>query len=594
MNGFNNLNNLNTLNYSPSRYNDVIYRTEASASLDLNFARNKSLIDSISGNNLVTFTRASSGTYVGDDGLIKTATTNLLLRSEEFDNASWFAINTTTAADTALSPFGNMTADTINFNSISANRYQSVTTKASTTYTFSIWMRSVSGTFELKLARTNGLTWASATVSSPITLTTNWQRYSLTFTTDATDTTSDVIIGDEALTSYNLPATGSIYAWGAQVEESPTMGEYIPTTTTINSAPRFDHNPVTKESLGLLVEEQRTNLLNYSEDVSLWSSPFNATLTVNSISAPDGALTADQLLETTATNLHTCDGTAFTFVTSTVYTYSVFVKPIGDRNFEIAFPVTVFTARFARFTLSGAGSVQGTDSGVTGSIQAYANGWYRCVATSTCASGAGSRVGNFINNASNARSYLGDTSKGIYIWGAQLEAGAFPTSYIPTTSATVTRSADVASITGTNFSSWYNQSEGTFVSESSSFDTSGFPRIFAASDGTTNNQIRNSVNPGTLFSTFIVVTGGVSQAGIVIAYLVNTSYKRATAYKANDFVFVQNSGFPFTDTSGTVPTVDRLNIGSNESSLAQINGYIRRIAYFPTRLSNTTLQNITK
>jgi hypothetical protein len=201
--------------------------------------------------------------------------------------------------------------------------------------------------------------------------------------------------------------------------------------------------------------------MTYSEDVSQWATPFNTTLAANSIAAPDGALTADRLLETTATSLHACDGTAITFVTSTVYTYSVFVNSIGGRNFEIAFPATLFTARFARFTLSGTGSVQGVDSGVTASIQALANGWYRCSASSTCVLTAGSRMGNFINNASYSRSYTGDITKGIYIWGAQLEAGSFPTSYIPTVAATVTRAADVASITGSNFSSWYRQDEGT-------------------------------------------------------------------------------------------------------------------------------------
>ena len=198
-------------------------------------------------------------------------------------------------------------------------------------------------------------------------------------------------------------------------------------SATTNEA-RFDHNPTTGESLGLLVEEARTNSLTYSEDTSQWLAPTNITLSQNQTVAPDGASTADQYLETAATGLHVQDGMPFAFVTSTVYTYSVFVKSVGGRNFEIGYPPTIFTNRFARFNLSGSGSVQSSDVGVTASIQAYANGWYRCSATNTCASGASSRIGNFIIDDSFNRSYAGNITKGLFIWGAQLEAGAFPTS----------------------------------------------------------------------------------------------------------------------------------------------------------------------
>ena len=203
-------------------------------------------------------------------------------------------------------------------------------------------------------------------------------------------------------------------------------GKTLVTHTRASNATYVDGDGIIKDAV--------TNLVTYSEDVSQWNSPFNTTLTTDNIAAPDGAITADRLLETTATNLHACDGTGFTFVTGTTYTYSVFVKPIGDRNFEISFPAIVFTARFARFTLSGSGSVQGTDAGVTASISSLPNGWYRCVATSTCTSGAGSRIGNFINDSSNSRSYTGDTSAGIYIWGAQLEEASTAGEYVKTTS----------------------------------------------------------------------------------------------------------------------------------------------------------------
>jgi hypothetical protein len=374
-----------------------------------------------------------------------------------------------------------------------------------------------------------------------------------------------------------------------------STGTYVGSNGVLQSAvtneARFDHNPTTGESLGLLVEEARTNSLTYSEDTSQWLAPTNVTLSQNQTTAPDGASTADQYLETAATGLHVQDGMPFTFVTSTVYTYSVFVKSIGGRNFEIGYPPTIFTNRFARFNLSGSGSVQGSDAGVTASIQAYANGWYRCSATNTCASGGSSRIGTFIINDSFSRSYAGDVTKGLFIWGAQLEAGAFPTSYIPTTTATVTRAADVASITGTAFSSWYNQSAGTLVGEYRT-PASGTRGVADFNDNTANERIgmlTNSTDPKML-----AVDGGTTQVdldgGTIVA---NTLAKTAIAYATNDFSIVNAGGAAVTDTSGTLPTVDRLMIGTDQTGNYQ-NGQIKRLTFWPVRLPNPTLQAITQ
>ena len=106
----------------------------------------------------------------------------------------------------------------------------------------------------------------------------------------------------------------------------------------------------------------------------------------------------------------------------------------------------------------------GTASGTGASIVSVGNGWYLCIGTVTVNTTGSTGINFSINNGST-NSYTGDGYSGIYLWGAQLEAGAFPTSYIPTTSASVTRNADVASMTGTNFSSWYRQDAGCFYAE---------------------------------------------------------------------------------------------------------------------------------
>jgi hypothetical protein len=366
--------------------------------------------------------------------------------------------------------------------------------------------------------------------------------------------------------------------------------------TAAVDVPRFDHNPTTGESLGLLVEEQRTNSLTYSEDTSQWLTPFNITMSQNQATAPDGASTADQYLETAATGLHIQDGMSFTFVTSTVYTYSVFVKSIGGRNFEIGYPGTIFTDRFARFNLSGSGSVQGSDAGVTASIQAYANGWYRCSATNTCASGASSRISNFVNNDSFARSYAGDVTKGLFIWGAQLEAGAFPTSYIPTTTAAATRSADVASITGANFSSWYRQDEGTVFAENSQSATSGDVAYsyYLDAGGGLANSIYSDVTSGNRRG--VVFSGNVVQCATNFGAITSGVQARtAFGLKQDQFGLALNGGSVGTDNSGSIPTgITRIFVGNNSASSAAINGTIKRLTYWPQRLSNSTLQTITQ
>jgi hypothetical protein len=366
--------------------------------------------------------------------------------------------------------------------------------------------------------------------------------------------------------------------------------------TAAVDVPRFDHNPTTAESLGLLVEEQRTNSLTYSEDTSQWLTPTNITLSQNQTTAPDGASTADQYLETAATGLHVQDGMPFTFVTSTAYTYSVFVKSIGGRNFEIGYPPTTFTNRFARFNLSGSGSVQGSDAGVTASIQAYANGWYRCSATNTCASGASARISNFVNNDSFARSYAGDVTKGLFIWGAQLEAGAFPTSYIPTTTAAATRSADVASITGANFSSWYRQNEGTVFAESSSFSNlSGSRVVSAIDDGSMSNRFQITFASGYTPNFAAVSAGTVSADLYASAPAQGFNTRFCTTYGVNDFVLSSNGGNSVTDTSGALPiSVSTARLGVFQNNTGYLNGTIRRLTFFPQRLPSSTLEAITR
>ena len=571
-------------------------------SLDLPFADEKSLVDATTGSNLVDFTRASSGTYVGSDGLIKTATTNLLLQSEDF-STTWLGTDAVTT-NTADSPFGELSADTLTYNSVGSNRYQNVTTASSTTYTFSVWMRAVTGTFELKLSRTNAISWTGATVSDPITLTTEWQRYSLTFTTGASDTASGLVIGDEGLTAYNLPATGSIYAWGAQLEKGTYAGDYAKTEGSAASTARTaaylpDGNGNFVSAGDLLLEGAGTNLLLRSEEfdnATVWT-PSNGTVSPNTDTAPDGTLSADKFIPDAASNTFKELQQNASVTTGTVYTFSQFVKAAGYRYIQLVGNGSIFGTFAVNFDLQNGVETSfaaGTSTVVNRGIQAYGNGWYRVFASVTCISTASGRMAvNVIPAEDSVRgvNWSSDGSSGVLFWGAQLEANPYPTSYIPTTGSTATRAADVSTSAATFGNSWYEQSEGTFFVRTQAQNDSVI--IVADDGGFSNRKPQLAVGAASAMDTAYVASNSV------VAYLsnsntANTVFNGAVVYKVDDYAAVINGGTVISDTAGALPSnCTALRIGAFFNGGNPMDGTLRRLTYWPQRLSNDTLQTIT-
>jgi hypothetical protein len=362
--------------------------------------------------------------------------------------------------------------------------------------------------------------------------------------------------------------------------------------TAVTDVPRFDHNPTTLESLGLLVEEQRANLLLNSEDFS-GATTFRGSITANVIAAPDGATTADLFTENTETGSHTTQFGSVAFTTGVTYTVSIFLRPNGrDTNIRFKGTNTTTFAAEAFFNLTGNGAVASTVSG-TASIQTLPNGWYRCIITGV--SGATATTGIQVITSSGA----GDNTSGIYFWGAQLEAGAFPTSYIPTTAAAVTRSADVCSITGSAFSSWYRQSEGSFFSV-----TETLPGV------TATNRFIHEVNTGIgsasdkwdvrrTGSTAVRTTariGGASTSDRTESLAASVFRAAAGADTAGVSLTVNGGSItPVANTVGTMPVVTQMQIGNGgDAATLILNGTIRRLCYWPQRLANSTLQQITQ
>jgi hypothetical protein len=191
-----------------------------------------------------------------------------------------------------------------------------------------------------------------------------------------------------------------------------------------------------------------------------------------------------------------------------------------------------------------------------------------------------------------------DTGKNIAIWGIQYELGAFPTSYIPTTSATVTRAADNASMVGSNFSSWYNQSEGTFVT---SFDMyyatstiGAFPRVISVSNGSGANLIDIQSTQYNNENMTIIDTS-VQQCNInATQFAANTTGKFAGSFATNNFQISANGVLGIADTVGTVPIVNQMQIGNRWDLIRPMSGHIQSIKYYPTRLPNADLQRLTR
>ena len=608
-----------------------VSNVEPAPSLDLRFADTKSLVDAVTGQNLITFTRASSGTYVGSDGLIKQAVTNLRTYSEAILATNSYGIsNVTLTAVTTTFPAGINAASLLVLNA-GANTgsntdgmsFGAFPLNNSTGHTQSLFVKpagatvlrlrsNISGSifdFTLTGSGTAPSVTSELQGASIVSLANGWYRVSWTFTT----TTSAPGNRTDYWTIKTNVADGvsGIYVTGAQVEQSPTMGEYVFTTNVVNSAPRFTHDPATGESLGLLIEEQRTNLALRSEqfDNAAWSK-INSTITANSTAAPDGTVTADLLLETATISEHILYYTATQ--TFTTITQSFYVKPNGRNNVALRFYFGLNDWVTTVFGLTGNGLITQSSVGsasnfsaVNGAITNAGNGWYRISMTATQPSR--STFTGVIDlcttptptlSSSGSESYLGDVTKGVYVWGAQLEAGAIaiPTSYIPTVASTVTRAADFTSITGTNFSSWFNASGGAVYSQARALAPTGAqPNICVFDDGSVSNFMLTRVTGAGATSTFFVGVGGTLVCSAVsTSFTVGSKFAQATAYALNDFATTVNGGTVVTDTLGAVPVVNRLTIGWRTGGSFSLNGTIARLTYFGQRLPNYRLQRLTQ
>ena len=358
-----------------------------------------------------------------------------------------------------------------------------------------------------------------------------------------------------------------------------------------SNLPRFDYDPVTLAPKGLLIEEQRTNLMLYSEDLSTVWNLGTGTVQSNTWTAPTGNLTGDIF---TIGSDSTTPSQSTTITASATYTLSFFVnKPLTTAAFlRLRFGTAAGSiSAFIDASTMSFGVVQ---AGIVANyIKQIQNNIYQVSVRFTYGATDGGSRSLAISGVVANNSSVPDTGKNIAIWGIQYELGAFPTSYIPTTSATVTRAADNASMVGSNFSSWYNQSEGTIYAAVSFTNTSSFNTVYSITDGTSSNVIRTiQWNNGT-DRPLIITTAGLGQTAYSTSGLIG-NVKYCAAFALNNANYAKNGILGVDDTLVTLPAVNQLTLGNTTGGALYLNGWLQSIKYYPTRLPNADLQRLTR
>ena len=367
-------------------------------------------------------------------------------------------------------------------------------------------------------------------------------------------------------------------------------------TAAVN-APRWDYTGGALN--GLLIEEARTNVLPTSIPGPVWGVG-DATLVINAAVAPDGTLSMTRMVEAATTAIHLADITA-SVTASVTNTVSVYAKAAQVRYLQLFMDNGANVGSWVTFDLQ-AGTISGplAASGValgSASIQPVGNGVYRCVLSGQIGASTTARIMLMTSNVPNPGvfpNYAGNAANGLLIWGAQLEQGAFATSYIPSTSAAVTRTIDQCFIPPANMSPWFASPGGSwfaeFINNNPLADRGS--RVIGIHDAsfltplwvlTTTPELA-SYDGGQVNTANTVVSGVISKGASSWASGVGRVCLNGGAIASGSM----GSGF------ATLATVGTSIMGGNPGTLGEsLTGYIRRVSYWPRVLSDAEMQQVT-
>ena len=523
----------------------------------------------------LAFTRASNGTRVNSAGLIEVAPWNLVEQSEAFSNtAVWNVLNgASVTANTTTAPNGTTTADTLTFSTnVSSNVYCFCSAPVGANVV-SVYAKVASGTKQFRLR----VDLPGGTTSSNFTATTEWQRFEFAVTT----TTANLVY---YIINDSVGVAGDLYIWGAQLNIGSTAKPYFPTTDRLN-VPRLTYQNGGGGCPSLLLEKQSTNLATYSEDFtnSDWIIQ-RATISANATISPDGTQNADKLIINngiTGGYIYQIKSTT----SGTVYTGSFYIKA-GGVGYTKFWTNISGSYEDAVINLS-TGAITNSNFAITPTAQSVGNGWYRVVYTTTS---GGGQVVVYVDGGSTSTggSYTGNGTDGIFLWGAQVEASSYPTSYIPTTSSSATRVADACYKTG--ISSLFGTNQGTFFVDILYLNSSTPDYLFDVTDSSnTNRFLMFAANNTGLYLIYDSVSGGFTTYQLTNGqrYKIAVKYNSTATYWYINGVLVATGGYGFAYQMSQIYIGQRYSI-SNQSQI-QVNETI----VFPTALSGTELIALT-
>lgn len=576
-----------------------------------------------------------SGQWVLQGTLVEPQRTNIV----PYSNAPYTMFNGTGASKLSVSittPTGTAAAVRVyqTASSVYQSVFRAVTASASTAYAHSIYVK-YDGNQWVYFQQFDGTTnrgayfdvlngvignTDSGVTASMTDVGSGWYRIGIIFTTGGSATVERIqlalVQSNGGSPTFTGDGTSGVYAWAAQLEEGSTVTSYIETTSassvtraadyyypsnatyfgsdgllkyaTVNQ-PRFDYNPSTLAPRGLLVEGQRTNAFLYSSDLT------NAVWVASSGSLVSGT-SGTNFIPSTANSGHYF--WEYTSVTSgTTYVDYIVVKANGYNYAQVALATGFDTVSdYVNFNLSNGTIGNKNVTGGSGFIQNYGivalqNGYYLCWATATA--NATTATGRFVWSAINADTasrlpfFAGDGTSGINIIYAQREVGTFPTSYIPTTSAAATRYPDLPDIL-TLGNIGFNQAAGTIVAEYEATSASGSPFMVSLTTSNAGMYINTTAKQGAWDGSTAILTSNTVTFGSIS--------KGAISWDSSGRSVVLNGGTVATDSNALLASpAEFLKIGHHGNNTTQnLNGWMRRIDVYLSRLSSTAMQRLTQ
>jgi hypothetical protein len=505
----------------------------------------------------LSFTRASNGTRINSAGLVEVCPWNLVEYSNTFSNSAWVKSSCTFTSGQNDPNGGTNGWRYLSSVASSGYSYQNGVLQNGVQYTFYIYAKSNTGSNQTMYFTAN-----SGSFTSPaFTLTSTWQLCSWTFTANAT--------GDNILFGYNPSATLDLLVYGAQLNIGSTAKPYFPTTDRLN-VPRLTYqNGGGGGCPSLLLEKQSTNVLQYSEqlDNSYWIK-YLASITANQAISPDGTQNADLMVSSGSDSLVYKTG-----ITAASLSYFVKAKTLSTNS---RFHITVDGVGSASWNQDG--TLFQVSGGTASNAINYGNGWYRCNFNVT----SGSVVNFGITNTTSGNE--------IYIWGLQNEAGSYPTSYIPTTSASATRVADACS--KTSATALIGQTEGTIYWEGiiDAFPTDN--SFFGVQKTASSFVIRFGSGGSSIYAQ--AYNGSANLFFETMSYTLGTRIKLAFGYKAGSYAFYSNGTQIATGSNATtMPTCDSIMFNSLWGNIGNGSYKSAEAVLFKTRLTNAELASLT-